>query len=262
VYPDILPEPLGNWNSATFTHGHFFVWKGAPNTDPTWFSINYKCLCWGKGDHHLVDATFSRGPVSDISKAINLSQQVQGHVVGSARLRGRRLYRFQTDQWFGYMWEQQGFAYSLFARYSRRVGWRFVRQFVESLYPLGRLWTGRTSQGKPVSLYLSRGGLEWGVNFKLNCADGSYFPGAYEGDLIGVKHNGTFVDSYASHWTSENGMLQNETYAMRGRFPAAPGAPVSGSFQTHSVSVHDPRDRSFNCGARVSWQASPVSGAP
>ncbi len=255
LYPAILRRPLGANNGATFTHGHFFVWKG-PNTNPAWFSINYRCRCNGRRSY-LVNVTFSRGPVSDIAKAINLSRNVQGHMVGRVRIHGKRLYRFETDMWFGYMWKQQGFAYSVFARYSPRVGWGFVRQFVESLYPLGRLWRGRTSQGQAVSLYLSRGGLDWTLFSNLNCADGGFYQ-AWDGDLVGVNHDGTFADSYSYTWTAANGMLQREILAMRGKIPASAGASVTGSFDAHSVSVHHPRGRSFNCGTKVSWQASPV----
>jgi hypothetical protein len=258
LYPAILERPLGDNNSATFTHGHFFAWKGAPNTNPNWFSVNYRCLCLGKRNNYLVNTTFSRGSVSDIAKAINLSQNVQGHAVGRVRIHGKRLYRFHMDNWFGYMWEQQGFAYSVFARYSPRVGWWFVRQFVESLYPLGRLWTGRTTQGKPVSLYLSRGGLDWLLFSNWNCADGSSIGPNWNGDLVGVNRDGTFADSYSDTWTADNGMLQRETLSMRGKFPAAADARVTGLFQVQSVSVHHPRDRHWNCGAKVSWQASPV----
>lgn len=231
------------------------MWKG-PNTNPAWFSINYRCRCNGR-KNYLVNATFSRGPVSDIAKAINLSRNVQGHALGRVRIHGKRLYRFETDMWFGYMWKQQGFAYSVFARYSPRVGWGFVPQFVESLYPLGRLWSGRTLQGQGVSLYLSHGGLDWSLFSNLNCADGSFYPQTWDGDLVGVNHHGTFADSYSFTWTAAN-VLQRETLSMRGRFPASAGASVTGSIDAHSASVHHPRDRSFNCGAKVSWQASPV----
>ncbi len=254
LYPDILPDPLGSNNSAAFTHGHFFVWKG-PNTNQAWFSINYRCRCFGRSSY-LVNVTFSRGPASDIAQAINLSQNVQGRVVGRVRIHGKRLYRFETDMWFGYMWKQQGFAYSVFARYSPRVGWGFVRQFVESLYPLGRLWRGRTSQGRAVSLYLSLGGLDWTLFSNQNCADGSSSTN-WDGDLVGVNHDGSFADSYSYTWTAD-GILQRTRLSMSGKLPASADAPATGSFDTHSVSVHHPRDPSWNCGAEVRWQASPV----
>jgi hypothetical protein len=255
LYPDILPPPLGIQNSATFTHGHFFVWKG-PDTNPGWFSIKYRCRCH-YGRNYLVNLTFSRGPVSDIAKAINLSRTVQGRPVGRVRIHGHWMHRFQTDMWFGYMWKQQGFAYSVFARYSPRVGWEYMRKFVKSLYPVGHLWTGRTSQGQQVSLYLSRGGLDWFLFDNFNCADGSPLSGGWDEDLVGVNRDGTFADSYAYNWTTRDGTRQHETLSMRGKFPASTGASVTGSFDAHSARVHHPRERSWNCGAKISWQASP-----
>lgn len=257
LYPDILPLPLGSNNSATFTHGHFFVWKG-PNTNPAWFSIKYRCRCNFSKRNDLVTAAFSRGPVSDIAKAINLSQNVQGHAVGRVRFHRRRMYRFQMDKWFGYMWRHQGFAYSVFARYSPRVGWGFMRKFVESLYPLGRLWSGHTSQGWPVSVYLSRGGVDWTVFSVLQCADGSRLKVDIDEDLVGINHGGTFSDSYSFPWLADHGMLQHEMLSMRGKLPASADASATGSFDAHTVSVRHPRARYWNCGAQLSWEAGPV----
>jgi hypothetical protein len=255
LYPAILPFLYGD-NTATFTHGHFFVWPGRSNTSPAWFSINYRCRCH-RGQNYLVSAVFSRGPASDIAKAINLSRNIQGHPVRRVRIHGRWRYRFETDRWFGYMWKQQGFAYSVLARYSPRIGWGFVRRFVDLLYPLGRLWTGRTSQGQMVSLYRSRGGIDWEVDAVETCADGSTVDIADE-QLTGVKPDGTFVDLYSLYYTANGGTLLRETFTMRGRFPASTGAPVIGSADDHDVSVRHPRDPSENCSARFTWQANPV----
>ncbi|MEA2210630.1 MAG: hypothetical protein QOF83_578 [Solirubrobacteraceae bacterium] len=257
-YPDILPYPLYGDNTATFTHGHFFVWKGGSNTSPAWFSINYRCQCHRGLNTPLVNATFSRGSVSDIAKAIKLSRNGQGHPVRLVRIHGRWRYRFQTDRWFGYMWKQQGFAYSVFARYSRRIGWTFMRDFVGSLHPLGRLWNGRTSQGTRVRLYLSRGGLDWEVFSIGNCADGSKTGVGIDEDLIGVHHDGTFTDSYSDDFIANDGMLHRSTASMRGRFPAPTGAAVIGSFDFHDTKLHHPQDRASNCGARITWQANPI----
>jgi len=257
LYPSILPDPLGIDNTATFTHGHFFRWKGS-NTNPDWFSINYKCRCYGRRSD-LVNATFSRSPVSDVGKAINLSQNVQGHPVSRVRVHGRRMYRFKTDRWFGYMWKQQGFAYSVFARYSSRVGWTFMREFVGSLHPLGRLWTGRTSQGRPVYLYRSGGGLDWTVFFVFSCAGGGRTDVGYDEDLVGVNHGGAFADVFSLINLPDPDTPVRDTLSMKGRFPSSTGTKVTGSFDSHQVSVHHPGDPRWNCGAKLSWQASPFS---
>jgi hypothetical protein len=107
--------------------------------------------------------------VSDIAKEIAFSEHVQRHPVRRERIGGRRMYRFQTDMWFGYMWREQGYAYDISEHYSDQVGWRFVRQFVNSLVPLGDEWVGRTSQGRPITLYRSRAGLDYDIHWLERC---------------------------------------------------------------------------------------------
>ncbi|MEI4926910.1 hypothetical protein Q8G50_30820, partial [Klebsiella pneumoniae] len=91
------------------------------------------------------------------------------------------------------------------------------------------------SQGQPVRLYRSRGGVDWEVDYVQACANHTEVDVADE-QLVGVKHDGTFVDLYANDYT-DHGTLVRETLLMRGKFPASSGAPVIGSVVEHDLSV-------------------------
>ncbi len=252
LYPSILPNPLSDVSGATFTHGHFFAWKGR-NISPNWFSIRYT-----NRRSPSLTVSFSRGPVSDVSKAINLSQHVQGHPVERTRVDGKVMYRFQTNAWFGYMWKDQGFAYSVFAQNSSQVRWGFVRNFVGSLRPLGRLWDGLTSEGLLISVYRSSAGLDWFVYWNGTCADGSRLGAGWDEDLVGVKRDGTFFDSYSWNWIGNDGTHVRETLTMRGKIPASAGTSAAGFFSAHTANRYDQSDRAWQCDGNVSWQATAI----
>lgn len=252
LYPAELPNPLSDTSSATFTHGHFFAWKGR-NTSPNWFSVSYT-----NRRSPSLTVSFSRGPVSDIPKAINLSQHVQGHPVGRAHVAGKLMYRFQTNAWRGYMWKDQRFAYSVFVQNSSQVGWTFVREFVGRLNPLGRLWDGRTSQGQLVSLYQSHAGLDWFVRWGGTCANGLQLGLGWDEDLVGVKRDGTFADSYSRNWIANDGTHIRETLTMRGKLPASADAPATGFFNGHTANRFDQSDRAWQCDGNVSWRANAI----
>jgi hypothetical protein len=256
LYPDVLPDPLWLHNAATFTHGHFFVWKGQTNTNPEWFNIRYRCHCLARSGY-AIQVAFSRGPVSDIAKAVDLSQSVQGRSVGRVQLRGKNLYRFRLHRWFGFMWRQNGFAYSVFAQYSPRAGWWLVRDFIDRLRPLGRLWNGQDSQGWQVSVYRSSGGVDWVIGATLTCLDDRVIVDKNE-NLAGVHRDAMFQQAYSYRWRQKPFHL-HESGIMRGTFPAARGAPVTGTFAAHNRRVGHPKEPRWDCGVRLTWQASPFS---
>jgi hypothetical protein len=161
LYPSILPAPLQNESEAQLVR---------PRSSRHMFTASFLCRCDpSDGSYYSVILTFARGPVSDIAKEIAFSEHVQRHRVRRERIGGRRMYRFQTDTWFGYMWRDQQYAYEISEHYSDQVGWRFIRQFVKSLVPLGDEWVGRTSQGRPITLYRSRAGLDYDIHWLERC---------------------------------------------------------------------------------------------
>ena len=190
---------------------------------------------------------------------IDFSQNIQRHPVKRVHYHGRLLFQFSTDIRFGYAWLQQGYTYSVLSHWwlgSPQFRWNNMRQFIDFLYPLGTEWTGRTSQGQPLSLYRSPGGLDWYVGWIGDCADGSQTSANWEEDLTDVKRDGSFTDSYSYSTTTSDGITNlRDDVAFSGRFPASAASTVTESFGAHLVNADDPTDQGWDCQAGVNWHA-------
>ena len=107
------------------------------------FTIGYACRCDpADTSYYSVILTFSRGPGSDIGRLIYFQEHVQLHPVQRVHLDGRLMYRFNGDISLGYAWRQGPYSYIVSEHDSNQVGWQFVRDFIDSLAPLGTEWTG------------------------------------------------------------------------------------------------------------------------
>jgi hypothetical protein len=166
------------------------------------------------------------------------------------------LYRFATDIWFGYMWRQQGYAYSVLAHYSNQLDWNSLHHFIDSLVSLGSEWHGTTSQGRSVSVYLAGGCVDWSVGYVAMCGDGSRVSPTFAEDLVRLQRDGTFSDTYACNFRADDGTGAHSAVAMSGLIPRQRSA--TGSFADRLSDIDDRADRAWACRANVSWQAHPI----
>lgn len=257
LYPAILPNPLTNDWSASFSH-----------TRHT-FSIAYKNCCDAYGDLTAF-ISYRRDPASEVARYLRPCQnvfqtdcaevQVFRHRV---RIGNRHVYGFRGAGTFGYFWKAGAFGYfveadalsSSVSGCCDPVNFRTLRSFIALLAPVGREWTATTAQGSPVRLYLSRYGLDWYVGWTGSCADGSQSSPTWAEDLTNVKVDGSFHDSFSYNTTAEDSTRLRYTASLTGTLPASTGAPATGAFTAQFIDRDDPTDQAWNCQTSINWQA-------
>lgn len=184
-----------------------------------------------------------------MSQLVNFVRKVRKNPVQRMRLHGRMRYRVSDDLYFGYAWKQGRYGYILEEHVWPHRGWRFLRKVLDSLAPLGQEWAGRTSQGRPVSLYRSSYGLDYNVAYTAPCDNGTSIEGRSEA-LIPVRRDG-FSDHRSYSYKGPQGNDHNVTAGFEGSF--GPGG-AAGTFGINDQDV----DSGTACSATGMWSASPV----